>query len=57
MELYIRKYSGDQTVILSNKGEVVGIFDNMAEAKDAYLDYINSVDGAGYDDFIMNFAA
>ena len=57
MELYIRKYSGDLTVILSNKGEVVGMYDSMAEAKDAYLDYLNSIDATSYDDFIFNYAA
>ena len=57
MELYIRKYSADMTVILSNKGEVVGIFENLADAKDAYLDYLNSLDGAHYDDYCINYAA
>ncbi len=57
MELYVRKYSEDLTVILSNKGEVVGIYENMADAKDAYLDYINSMDGVSYDDFFVNYAA
>lgn len=57
MELYIHKYSGDLTVILSNKGEVVGIFESMADAKDAYLDYLNSIDGTNYDDYILNYAA
>lgn len=57
MELYVRKYSEDLTVILSNKGEVVGIYENMADAKDAYLDYINSMDGISYDDYYVNYAA
>lgn len=57
MELYIRKYNGDLTVILSNKGDVVGIFESMAEAKDAYLDYLNSMDSTIYDDYAINYAA
>ena len=57
MELYVRKYSEDLTVILSNKGEVVGIYENMADAKDAYLDYINSMDGISFDDYYVNYAA
>lgn len=57
MELYVRKYSADMTVILSNKGEVVGIFENIADAKDAYLDYLNSLDGTSYDDYCINYAA
>ena len=57
MELYLHKYSGDLTVILSKKGEVVGIYESMAEAKDAYLDYLNSIDGAIYDDYVLNYAA
>jgi len=57
MELYIRKYSSDVTVILSNKGEVVGIYENVADAKDAYLDYLNSIDNVSYDDCYVNYAA
>ena len=57
MELYIRKYSADMTVILSSKGEVVGIYENMADAKDAYLDYLNSIDSVSYDDYYINYAA
>ena len=57
MELYVRKYSGDMTVILSNKGEVVGIFENMSDARDAYLDYLNALDGTGYEDYAINYAA
>lgn len=57
MELYVRKYSDDLTVILSSQGEVVGIFESMADAKDAYLDYINSIDGTTYDDYYINYAA
>lgn len=57
MELYIRKCSVDLTVILSNNGEVVGIYENMADAKDAYIDYLNSIDGVSYDDCYINYAA
>ena len=57
MELYVHKYSDDLTVILSNKGEVVGMYEDMADAKDAYLDYLNSIDGYEYDDCYIHFAA
>ena len=57
MELYVHKYSGDLTVILSKKGEVMGIFESMADAKDAYLDYLNTIDSVSYDDYAINYAA
>jgi len=45
MELYIQKYSGDLTIILSNEGEVIGIFEDAADARVAYIEHLNSIDG------------
>ena len=45
MELYIQKYSSDLTILLSNEGEVIGIFEDAADARDAYLEHLNSIDG------------
>lgn len=44
MELYVQNYSDDLMIILSNKGEVVGIFEDVANSTDDYLECADSID-------------
>lgn len=44
MELYVQNYSDDLTIILSKKGEVIGIFEDVANTRNDYLKCADSVD-------------
>ncbi len=48
MELYVQNYSEDLTIILSNKGEVVGIFEEVAHSMDDYLECADFIDDGAH---------
>jgi len=57
MKLYIRKYSDDLAIILSNKGEVMGIFEDVADAGDAYLECLDSIGSSSCDNHSIHYTA
>jgi len=57
MQIYIREYSDALTAILSHDGQVLGIYENIREAREAYSDYVDSLTEVYCNDRYTGFAA
>ena len=57
MQVYIHEYQNDLALVLSEAGQVLGIYESVNEAREAYCDFIDSLDHIYCEDVCLGNAA